>query len=130
MDMNRITAVVLAAAALPLAACHGADCVGVGRPAFEVTVLDARTGASIADSAVVYVYRVPELARVDSSTRQVVPGRIWAATDQSGPLRVVVERPGYLAWTSEDRTVKGGCSVQTIFITARLVKLNIATPAP
>lgn len=114
--------VVVAAVVLPLlSACHTSeDCAGVGRPAFEVTVLDARTGAPIADGAVIYVFELPSLRRVDSATTQAAQGRIWTE-DRQGRFNVVVERPGYYPWTAEDRRVGGECSTETVFLTARLV---------
>ena len=97
------------------------DCAGIGRPAFEVSVVDARTGASIADSAVVYVFEHPELTRVDSATRQYFPGRIWTL-DRGGTFNVVVERPGYYPWTTQNRKVKSACTTETVFLVARLVR--------
>jgi hypothetical protein len=96
------------------------DCAGVGRPAFEVTVVDAGTGASLSDSATVYVFQLPELIRVDSATRQMSEGRIWTS-DRKGRFKVVVERPGYYPWTAENREVRGECSTETVFLTARLI---------
>ena len=103
--MHRAETFIVAVAGAFVASCRG-DCAGVGRPAFEVSVVDARTGASITDSAVVYVFQMPDLQRVDSATMQVGPGRIWATLDESGRFNVVVERPGYYAWSAENRLVR------------------------
>ena len=111
---------IVACAAL-VSACEGADCAGVGRAAFEITVLDARSSASLTDSVVVYVFQLPELVRVDSATRQIEPGRYPAAFDHSGRFNVIVERPGYFPWTTENRQVIEKCSVETVFLTARLL---------
>jgi len=120
--LHRIVIAVVVAFTSLAAACDGGDCAGVGRPAFEVTVLDARTGAPITDSVVVYVFQLPDLARVDSATRQSAPGRIPAADERSGRFNVVVERPGYFPWTAENRQVIEKCSVETVFLTARLLR--------
>ena len=119
--MHRATIAILAGASALLAACNDGVCAGVGRPAFEVTVADARTGAAIADSAVVHVYRLPGLVRVDSAASRG-PARIAAAIDQTGRFRVVVERPGYLPWSADEQRVTATCSVDTVFLTARLVR--------
>ena len=120
MPFRRTAGLAVAAlAAAVLTACNG-DCAGVGRPAFEVTVLDARTGASVADGATVYLFKLPELIRVDSATLQHAEGRIWTS-DLQGRFNVVVERPGYYPWTTENRQVGGECSTETVFLTARLV---------
>jgi hypothetical protein len=120
---GRAVAICFALPALLVFVGSCGDCAGVGRPAFEVTVVDARTGISVVDSAVVHVFRLPGFVRVDSATREWVPGRIGAAMHQSGRFTVVVERPGYYAWTAENRAVTSNCNyVETVFLTARLVK--------
>lgn len=119
--MHRAAVAILAGASVLLTSCNDGICAGVGRSAFEVTVVDARTGAALADSAVVYVFRLPELTRVDSAAHRG-PERIWAAMDQSGRFRVVVERPGYLPWSADEQRVTQTCSVNTVFLTARLIR--------
>jgi hypothetical protein len=113
-------AAFLAACGALSAGCQGADCAGVGRPAFEVTVVDARTGTAIADGAVVYVFRLPDLVRVDSVLGRSAAERIWTS-ERTGRFNVVVERLGYFPWTTENREVTSACSVKTVSLTARLV---------
>lgn len=102
-----------------LSACASGDCAGVGRPAFEVTVLDALTDAPIAAGATVYLFRRPELARVDSVTARSDGERIWTY-DATGRFDVLVEKPGYYPWTRENVQVKGECTTETVFLTVRL----------
>ena len=111
---------MVGAVAIPLAACNDGVCAGVGRPAFEVTVQDARSGASLTDSVRILVHRVPDMGLVDSTAIQIAPGVYWTANDRTGRFTVVVQRPGYLPWTVENQTVTERCSVQTVFLTARL----------
>jgi hypothetical protein len=107
------------AAVAGLSACDGGDCAGVGRPAFEVTVLDARSDTPIAAGATVYLFRHPELARVDSVTGRYDAERIWTY-DATGRFDVLVEKPGYFPWTRENVRVEGECTTETVFLTVRL----------
>lgn len=118
---RRFAATLAAEIALGTSGCHG-DCAGVGRPAFGVTVRDARTGAVLTDSVHIYVIRQPELLTVDSTAQQISPGHYWAAEDLTGRFNVVVERAGYYPWTVENQVVSGTCTVQTIELTAELVR--------
>jgi hypothetical protein len=116
-------AIAIAATVLPLlTACKNEDCLGTGQPAFEVTVVDARTGTPIADSAVVYVFELPGLRLVDSVSAGYVLDTRIVTTDRRGLFTVVVERPGYYPWSAEDRKVGGDCSTETVLLTARLVR--------
>ena len=119
MRPHRLLAAPIVAASL--AACNDGVCAGVGRPAFEVTVQDAHTGAPLTDSVRILVHRLPDMAVVDSASRQTAPGRYWAADERTGRFTVVVQRPGYLPWTIENQTVTASCSVLTVFLAARLV---------
>ncbi len=115
---------VLAAAigAASLAACNDGVCAGVGNPAFEVAVQDARSGAPLTDSVRILVHRLPDMGLVDSVARQIAPGQYSAGGERTGRFTVVVQRPGYLPWTIENQTVTARCSVQTVFLTALLVR--------
>jgi hypothetical protein len=128
--MTRLRAAGLLASCGALAlGCEGADCAGIGRPAFEVGVVDARSGAPIADSAVVYVFRLPDLVRVDSVLGRSASERIWTS-ERTGRFNVVVERLGYFPWTTENREVTSACSVRTVSLTARLLPRAAGAAAP
>lgn len=118
MRPHRLLSAAIVAASLT--ACNDGVCAGVGRPAFEVTVQDARTGAPLTDSVRVLVHRLPDLVVIDSAAVQIAPGRYWTE-ERTGRFTVVAQRPGYLPWTIEDQTVTRSCSVETVFLTARLV---------
>ena len=118
MRPHRLLATAIGAASL--AACNDPVCAGIGRPAFEVTVQDARSGAPLTDSVRILVHRLPEMTVVDSTAIQIVPGLYWTP-ERTGRFTVVVQRPGYLPWTIENQTVTERCSVMTVFLTARLV---------
>jgi len=93
--MHRRVAVVAACLLVPMSwACHGLDCAGVGRPSFEIAVIDTRTGATIADSATAYMYEMPDRKLVDSAT--VTRGRIVLG-ESRGDFMVVVHGRGTTA---------------------------------
>ena len=124
--------IALSLATLPL--LGGCDrfitgCAGVGRPAFEVSVEDAQTQAPIAAGATVYVFRRPELARIDSVTGRADTERI-ETRDTKGRFDVVVEKPGYFPWTRENINVGGDCTTETVALTARLRRRDAAANAP
>ena len=122
---------LLAACTAFTAGCEGADCAGVGNPAFSVAVVDARSNAPIADGAVVYVFRLPDLVRVDSVLGRSASEPI-RTSERTGRFNVIVERPGYFPWTAENREVTSVCSVvSTVALSARLVaRAGSAAAAP
>ena len=116
--LKRIALSVLASCMALLTACG--DCAGVGRPAFEINVVDARDGRALTDSLVIYVFQHPELALVDTVSAVSLPGKYWTL-DRTGTFDVIVERPGYFPWSANNQVVKGECSTETRYLTARLI---------
>jgi len=96
------------------------DCAGVGAPAFRVQVLDAGTGAEIAQGATLYVFRINSSIVLDSISGHSDIDQLLAAWDQTGRFDLIVEKAGYFAWTLSDVEVVGDCTVETVSLIARL----------
>jgi len=114
-----LRALALAGTALLPGACG--DCAGVGRPAFEVTVLENSTGVPAASGATLFVFKRPDYRLVDSAMAQDSL-RIDAAWDEEGRFDLLLERPDYWPWTVNNVavTTESNCSIKTVFLIARL----------
>lgn len=105
-----------------VAACQGPVgpivCTQEARASFEVTVLDAATGANLAPGATVWVR---DGTFVD--TLRATPGGVYTGVnDRPGTYEVVAEHPGYVDWRKAGvRVEKDECHVIPGQITARLV---------
>jgi hypothetical protein len=120
--MRRLSFVALAVA---VTACSDttAVCNAIGWDGLDLSVVDARTGASLADAATVTVADVahPEVR----ATGSLVEGRspLDVAESRAGTYEVTVVVPGYRTWTQR-ATVTGSIQTctggETVALTARL----------
>lgn len=97
-----------------VSACQGRACQEYAVPGIFVTAVDARTGASLAEVAVVVVR---DGTYVDSS--HVDDGAV--AWERPGVYEVRVRAPGYRDWIRPRvRVASDGCHVRTAQVDAQL----------
>ena len=112
-------------AILALTSClsAGPDCTPAPSPAFNVTVVDAATGAFLAAGA--------SGVAIDGSFEQALtPGdfagsgaraSLYGPLGRAGRYTVVVRHPGYQEWRREGVNVSNGrCGVETVPLRAEL----------
>lgn len=120
-------AALLPLLALGLAGCgdgggltDGVVCPAVVRPALEVSVTDAATGAGLVPGATgqwAAGGRTGSLEEVD------LAARFLTAFGPAGRYRLTVQHPGYAAWVRDDVRVPGGpCGPETVALDARLTR--------
>lgn len=126
--MTRIQALALLAASVPLlTACpetpfEGQACTTDVRPAVEVSLVDARTGAGLNANGATLIVRdgaFVDSVRVDFPfPTQVVGGVAW---ERPGRYDVTLRKPGYREWQARGvRVGKDECHVKTARLEARL----------
>jgi hypothetical protein len=116
-------------AALFLAACEDDPvhppniyCPAIARPAIEVDVRDADTGAPAANGASGEVREgtfVEALEVLPSTSGDALT--MVGAWERPGEYTVLVQKPGHRQWTADDvRVTRGLCNVETVKLIANL----------
>lgn len=115
---NAVWGLVLTGAALGCDVTGPDACPTDARPALSVKVLDAQTGAPLADSATV----IARDGEYEETLRECdLTITRCGAYERPGTYAVVVSHPRYQLWI-RDRVVagEGSCNVQTQNLTAEL----------
>lgn len=114
--MKRLWFAALLAA--PLGACEGfTACTDEARPALDVTVTSAATGAPLVATVV-----VRDGAFADSMS--TAGPYFYSLLERAGTYDVTVRAAGYATWTRPDvRVTKDQCHVKTAHLDARLTPL-------
>jgi hypothetical protein len=104
---------------VPLGACEGLPtvCTDEARPALDVTVTSATTGAPVVATVI-----ARDGAFADSmSTAGPYFTSLW---ERAGTYDVTVRAAGYATWTRSDvKVAKDQCHVKTVHLDARLTPL-------
>ena len=115
----------LLGAGLAFTSCDALEptfCTTDFRWGLEVSVFDAETGASLADSATLHLRDGTWTETVDDPVWPGEPGVIHAAGERGGMYDVTVERPRYQTWTrSGVRVEEDECHMIPVALDAALI---------
>ena len=135
--MHRFYLALLVAVALVVSGCSmvGTEdeddeiiaCTTELRPAIEVTVTNARSGASAAADSIGFAIEgdYTDTLRVIGYDEEREPLRIAGAYERAGTYDVRIEKEGFQTWTRKDIKVEENvCHVETVELDAELTPVD------